>query len=209
MAGLFGALAAGGLFLVELRPLAASVANIIMFLVGLFAMAFLSSFQHLLDIRQGKPLVQITFNEHLAASQLGSAAKHAGLEVIDAEVVSDRGDLEVSPEELLGRDNSLALAKLRIDIERELRRAALSVGIDERVRRLGLRQMAQELARRGVVDQGLTSVLDDVLSVANQAVHGKEISTEDAASMIRLGEKLIGILRATANRARPRPAGSA
>jgi hypothetical protein len=194
----FGALAAVGIFLVAVRQLSTSVANIVMFLVGLLAMGFLSTFQRLLDARQGKPLVQITFNENLAASQLGNAAKRAGVEIIDAEIVNDRGELDVAPEELLGRDNSLALAKLRIDIEREIKRTAASAGISERALRVGIRPLAQELARRKIIDNELISVLDDVLSVANQAVHGKEISTDAASGIVRLGEKLIGVLRATA-----------
>src|SRR5579872_5378275 len=160
---LFGALAAGGLFLVAVRQLPPSVTNTLMFLVGLLAMGFLSAFQRVFDARQGKPLVQITFNESLASSQLGDAAKRAGLEVIDAEAVEDRGRWDVGPEELLGRDNSLALAKLRIDIERELKRTAAFAGIGDRASRLGIRPLAEELARRNIFDKELTSVLDDVL----------------------------------------------
>jgi hypothetical protein len=203
VAVLSGLLVAGVLLVVALRPVIPSLANILMFLVGLFAMASVSAFHRLLETTDGRPLVQITFNEHLAASQLGTAARHAGMDFIDAEVVGHREERgEVTPQNLLGQDNSLALAKLRIDIERELKRVASSVGLDEGVGYLGIRRLATELAKRQVLDPGAVAVLDDILSVANQAVHGKEVSTDTAAAVIRLGEQLIGILRVTAKRSR-------
>jgi hypothetical protein len=118
-------------------------------------------------------------------------------------VVGDREErAEVTPENLLGQDNSLALAKLRIDIERELKRVASSAGLDEGIGYLGIRRLANELVERQVLAPGAVVVLDNILSVANQAVHGKEVSTDTAAAIIRLGVQLIGILRITAKTVR-------
>lgn len=201
VAVLCGLLVAGSLLVVALRSLVPSLANILMFLVGLFAMASVSAFHRLLDSTDGRPLVHITFNEDLAASQLGSAARSEGVDFIDAEIVRDQAQRgEVTPRELLGQDNSLALAKLRIDIERDLKRLASSVGIDETASRLGSRRLADELVKRQALDPGAVTVLNDILSVANQAVHGKEVSTDTAAAIIRLGEQLTSLLRITAER---------
>jgi hypothetical protein len=201
LAVLFSAVVASALLVVALRPLVPALANILMFLVGLFAMGSLSAFHRLLEAADGRPLVQITFNEGLAASQLETAARRAGVDVIDAEVVAGKSAYaDVSPEDLLGQDNSLALAKLRIDIERELRRVATSAGLEEAVGRLGLRRLAEELAKREVLDPGLLGVLDDILPAANQAIHGQEVSTDTAAAIIRLGRQLVTLLQATSNK---------
>jgi hypothetical protein len=201
LAVLFAVIMASALLVVALRPLIPALANILMFLVGLFAMASLSAFHRLLESAEGRPLVQITFNEGLATSQLETAAKRAGIEVVDAEVVSARrepGDLP--PEDFLGQDNSLALAKVRMDIERELRRLAASAGLGETVGRLSLRRVADELAKRQLIDPGVLGVIDDILPAANQAIHGKEVSTDTAAAIVRLGRQLISLLQATENK---------
>ena len=198
LAIVLGAVAASALIVVALRPMLPSLANILMFLVGLFAMGSLSAFHRLLESSDGRPLVQITFNEGLAASQLETAAKRVGIEVIDGEIVAGRREHgDISPEDLLGQDNSLALAKMRIDIERELKRVAESADLDEVVGRLGLRRLAEELAKRGFLDREVLDVLDDILPAANQAIHGQEVSTDTAASIIRLGRQLVAVLQAT------------
>lgn len=178
-------------------PVVPALANILMLLVGLFAMAALTAFHRLMDTAERRPLLQITFNEQIVTSDLETATQRARVEdVVDAEVIDLKKDpWDVPPEDFLGQDNSLALAKLRIDIERELRRLATSAGLGSIASRLGVRQLANELRRQEILDQSLVSVLDDILPAANQAIHGKEVSTETAATILRLGKKLLGLLR--------------
>jgi len=184
--------------LVILHNLGPSIQNVMMLLVGLFAMASLSAFYRILETPNSKPLVQITFNEHFAANQLETAAKRAGLNIIDAEVISPSKETrDVTPEDLLGQDNSLALAKLRIDIERELRRIAASVGIEDRFGRLGLRRLTEQLAKSKALEPEVLTVLDDILPIANQAIHGKEVSINTANAIVQLGRQLVAMLRAT------------
>lgn len=201
LAGLFILLVIAGLSIVALKPLVPALANIMMLLVGLFTMASLSAFHRLIETPERRPLIQITFNEQMATRQLNTAAKRVGVEVVDAEIVEpQRAQWDVSPDELLGQDNSLALAKLRIDIERELRRLATSAHLDATVARLGIRPLAEELKRRGVLDPAILSVIEDILPAANQAIHGERISTSTATVILRLGKQLIGLLQSLAKK---------
>jgi hypothetical protein len=201
LAMLFGALIASILSIVALRQLVPALANVLMFLVGLFAMTFLSAFHRLIDSAGRSPIIQITFNEGLASSQLATAAKSVGIEVIDAEVVRDaRPEGDVPPEYLLGQNNSLALAKLRMDIERELRRIAIEAGLGNTTNRLGIRPLADELTKRDKLDPAVNRVLDEILPAVNDAIHGREVSTDTASTILRVGRQLVGVLRANAEK---------
>jgi hypothetical protein len=52
---------------------------------------------------------------------------------------------------LLGADNALALARLRMEIERELRRIALETQIDLSLRPFGIEALARELVGKEVL----------------------------------------------------------
>lgn len=189
-------LAVAALGLAAARSLLPSFVNILMLLVGLFATAALSAFHRLMDGSRNGPLVSITFNEELATTQLDSVAKSMSADVVDAEFVPMSADpWDIEAEDLLGRDNSLAVAKLRIDLERELRKKADSVGLGKELSKLGLRRLATELVRHKALDPGLLPVIEDILPAANEAVHGGQVSHETAAAMLRLGRQLIHLLR--------------
>lgn len=194
----FIVLVVAGLTIVALRDMIPAIANILMLLVGLFAMASISAFHRIIEISKDRPVVNITFNEQIVSSQLDTAAERVKPESIDAKIIQTYQEpWEVQAEDLLGQDNSLALAKLRIDIEKELRQLANIAGIESSLSRYGLRNLAQELNKREILDRSLLSAIDDILPAVNQAIHGKEVSTDVAASILRLGNKLLNLLRAT------------
>src|SRR5690242_13111813 len=84
----FVALVVGALTVVALRPIPPSLANVLMLLIGLFAMAAVTAFHRLVDTAERRPLVQITFNEGIATTELEAAAKRARLDhVIEARAV--------------------------------------------------------------------------------------------------------------------------
>lgn len=197
---LFSALVASALFVLGLRSVIGPIANVMMFLAGLFTMALLSAFHRFLE-ETDTALLQVTFNEQAAASQIETVAKRAGVDVIEAEIVTSPQDIgDISPDDLLGQDNSLALAKLRIDIERELRRLAKFANLDGTSHFIGIRQLTEELAKRELLDRDIIGVINDILPVANSAIHGREVQTETAAAIIRQGRQVILLLRATLNK---------
>jgi hypothetical protein len=191
-----GLVSIAGLAIVAARA-APIIDNVVMVIAGLFAVQMVSTLNRLLS-PESTHIVQLTFNE---TNALDMAAKQAGLDMSRAELSANATDPDdVALTELLGRDSSLALAKLRIDIERELRRVAISAGLDLRAENYGVRRLAEELTRRGQIDRLILTILGDILPAANQAVHGAPVSDETAAAVIRSGSQLIAFLRATTSR---------
>ena len=97
--------------------------------------------------------------------------------------------------DILGLDNELALAKVRIELERELRRIAYSRDIDIASRPFGVMGLARELVARHVLPSEWIESLKEVTSACNQAIHGREIPDEVAVLVVRVGSRLLEQLR--------------
>jgi hypothetical protein len=104
---------------------------------------------------------------------------------------------ELTINELIMRDPNLALAKLRLEIEQELRRLYYEGGgpVSGVTRVVPIRRMIQELERRQILPPGLASPLDDVVSIANRAVHGASVDREAAREIADVGERVLAALR--------------
>lgn len=88
--------------------------------------------------------------------------------------------------ELAESDPQLALAKVRIEIEKQLN-LLFDIYVPENVRhrnRLSPRLLLESLRKKGIIEQPLASVLQDIISVANKAIHGEDISPENAVKLI-------------------------
>lgn len=77
--------------------------------------------------------------------------------------------------ELASKDVILALAKLRIEIERRLKRLFI---FGKEMNVSGLRAMTQTLTATGVIDNELRNIILDLTSILNRASHGEELPTE-------------------------------
>lgn len=97
--------------------------------------------------------------------------------------------------QLLSEDNSLALAKLRIEIEQEIRRLAYLNNIDIDAHPLGVTNLAQELVSQGILSTIWLEALKDTIFICDRAIHGLKISDEQAASIVRVATRLIEQLR--------------
>lgn len=91
-------------------------------------------------------------------------------------------------EELSAKDPVLALAKLRIEIEKKLKRlytfkeTALS----------GIKMMTQVLAGTGVISNKLRRLILDVTSILNRVVHGEDILTEaNIDKVLNIGSEIL------------------
>jgi hypothetical protein len=71
-------------------------------------------------------------------------------------------------------DPNLALAGWRIDLEKELRRIAAPLDLPPRVQR-STRQLLTELTRYGIIPSNVASTLQDLLTIANEGVHGAKV----------------------------------
>ncbi|HGM4726381.1 TPA: hypothetical protein ACKPZ3_003087 [Serratia marcescens] len=93
--------------------------------------------------------------------------------------------------ELKGRDPMLALAKLRMEIERRISIYVKYLDESEGSRIPPLRQSINSLISKGVIAESLGESLLDVISISNRAIHGADIDEEDKNRVINLGVKLL------------------
>jgi hypothetical protein len=161
------------------------------------AVAAVSSVQQLIHSSNDTYVVRIPkhrssltlFNEVLITETIA----HSLPQPTKARIKVDPWDLSLG--QLVGADNSLALAKLRLEIERELRRIAYNDNINVGTRPVGAMALARELASKKVLPPELLNVLQQIIPIANEAVHGGEISDQEAASVVRAGGQLLEALR--------------
>jgi hypothetical protein len=90
------------------------------------------------------------------------------------------------------QDPQVALLKVRVAIEKRLR-ALLSVYLPgkEDTKFYSAGPMVWELRQADVLDEQLAGALEDVISVANRAVHGENITTQNAESIIDISLRAI------------------
>lgn len=101
-------------------------------------------------------------------------------------------------------DPNLALAGLRIEIERRLVGIAEGAGIDAR-RRRGIGDLMHQLVRREVLNATEFSILKEMLRLLNAAVHGAKVEPEAADWALSLGPRFLASLddRVVAKRTTP------
>jgi hypothetical protein len=93
----------------------------------------------------------------------------------------------------------LALAGLRIEIEKALRSIAANLGIS--AERKGLGTLLRLLLEHGALSQEQGSVLSDVSSLLNEAVHGAEVDPRSAQWAMEVGPRLLEGLQSAATKA--------
>lgn len=89
-------------------------------------------------------------------------------------------------------DPNLALAGLRIEIEKRLREIASSNHIREDAR--GLTQLMRQLRKVGAISESDESVLRDLTGLLNEAVHGAKVDQRAAQWAIEVGPQLLATL---------------
>jgi len=97
-------------------------------------------------------------------------------------------------------DPNLALAGLRIEVEKRLRAIAKARGIN------GERQSIAQILRRLPIEEAISgeeyAVITDLLGLLNRAVHGADVDTRAARWAIEVGPRLLAALdnRAAGNK---------
>jgi hypothetical protein len=96
---------------------------------------------------------------------------------------------------LVETDPILALAKLRIELEKALNKLYRITGKDNRQRRpLSAGQLAYSLSAAEILPKNVAGSIREVISVCNRAIHGEEIRQEDAQSVVEVGTSLLSEL---------------
>jgi hypothetical protein len=92
-------------------------------------------------------------------------------------------------------DPVLALAKLRIEIEKIITRLHVSTNMKSHIRRSpSLVRMIMELSYDGILSIKISHSLREVVSICNRAIHGEEIRKQDVEIIIHIGVELLNFL---------------
>lgn len=118
--------------------------------------------------------------------------KHLGTGEVREPITSEIRSVGESLLDLLDRDHILALAKLRIELERTLTRLYLLGTPSAKQRRYaGLAHLVGDLVRSEILPAQLSGPLREVISLCNRAVHGEYIRPADARSILDIGIRII------------------
>jgi hypothetical protein len=105
--------------------------------------------------------------------------------------------LEEDLMDLSEKDNILALAKLRMELEKVLRKLCFkTLPQKQKFNRAGIAQMINALVNAEILPRRISTALYDVSSIANRAIHGEAIRTSDSKMMIELGIQLLNEIEA-------------
>jgi hypothetical protein len=171
-----------------------AVAALVVGFVGSALLASLSRRQKAPGSQMSSGLLTNDFNPILVQEVLDRALPSRSA----LGATSQPWDLETRA--LLGRDKSLALAKLRLDIERQLRVLAFRSGDEAPSRPAGVTQLAESLVRKGALPVETLPPLQQILSVCNLALHGNDISDALADAVVSVGEDLLSRLAELSDR---------
>lgn len=190
-----------GVFEVGRLGLTQEFLHVAMLVLGMLTMAALT----LIFRATGSPIkssiISITFNEVAASEQIRTAG-----EVIDAEIVNEdkreREQRGFSASALVGRDNHLALAKLRMDLEQALSKLARIHSIIGGDIPYNSRKIFDLLVEKGHLPIELASVWREVLSACNKAIHGSPVDNDTAESIVRVGMQMLSIIENSVRKAK-------
>lgn len=190
-------LTAGLLLLVAQDRIAPEIDQVLLLIAGMTTVAALTAFQQVAENNTPPSFAHVSFNEVLVSQSLSEGFTIPDSSLVEGEKIAEPWDLSIG--QLVGLDNSLALAKLRIELERELRHIAYNNQTDISSRPLGITRMAQELVSRKILPATWLGALNDITLVCDQAVHGTEVSDDLAASVVSVGGQLLEQLRSVRN----------
>ncbi|WP_289355104.1 hypothetical protein [Paenibacillus sp. S-12] len=122
---------------------------------------------------------------------------------INKSMHDDAIDFEIEPsiellntiesiEDLAEHDHILALAKVRIELEKLVNK--LYGFSNPGTSKLPLGRLIYELSSQGVLPEKILSPLKEVISLCNRAIHSEEVRKPDAISIIDMGTWLMRVL---------------
>jgi hypothetical protein len=180
-------------FVVSRFPLTPELAEAAMVVVGMSMMAALAAVSSYLQGTRRVPVIQISFDETNIRKTLKKLIATDYGELND-KVIAKEGRWEPTSDDLLTQDPTLALAKLRIDIERELRRIAFDRGLKTDNYAMTVRFLLNMLADRGILKADIVAAIDDLLPACNQAIHGGAVTSKVARAVLNVGADLLTVL---------------
>lgn len=107
----------------------------------------------------------------------------------EEESINEMSEASIKILELAKTDPIIALAKIRIELEKVLKRIARISLIDSE--RLTLGVLVRNLSTHEVLPQQKCKSLNQVIGICNRAIHGESISEESAETIVNLGVALL------------------
>lgn len=97
--------------------------------------------------------------------------------------------------ELVDSDSVIALAKLRIELEKTLNKLYRMTHTGNQQRRpMSSGQLSYSLSTAEIIPKDVAGSIREVISICNRAVHGEEIRRQDAESVVEIGTSLLSKL---------------
>lgn len=124
------------------------------------------------------------------------ALQDVSLKLIESKIKSEPSYNAIA-RQLLDVDPALALAQIRIEIERTLRDIYESSDLPKVPHWRGIKQAIDVLIEHHRIPAMIHTPLEQVVSICNRAVHGAKVSRELAIDVIESGERILGILQDT------------
>jgi hypothetical protein len=193
------AVAAGAALLVRLPygfTFSEQATEAAMMVCGMLLMALLARISAIPYTGRPRSVKRVAFDEPHARQVLGRVTPPDYTDFRDP-VPAGPAAKPVTTDDLFGQDPALALAKLRIDIESELRRIASIRGLKTDNYAMTARFLVDLLADRHFLPPELTATIRTVLPVCEQAIHGGAITADVARSVLNVGAELLTMLRLT------------
>jgi hypothetical protein len=164
-------------------------------IAGATTFATLAALRELLAAFGSNSLKVSTVNvEFLSESVSLAFPSHSSASRSPRATLAKEAPWEVTASDLLAVDSTLALAKLRIDLERQLRQLAMLTGIDLSSGPKGITHLILQLEQREALPPTVGQAIREVSRVANNAVHGRDVSQKAAVSVVALGTDIMRVL---------------
>lgn len=107
---------------------------------------------------------------------------------------NDNSAWELKANRLVGADNTLALAKLRIDLLQSLRHLAFSRNVEFQHDSLNAVEIANHLERQGIIPADWGKVLKKITFLCEAAIRNGELDNETALHIVWEGDHLLKLL---------------
>ena len=184
IATLFLAFAAAVLYIVQISTVASGILQLLILVAGTLVAGSVTAFQKFLEGNLKVARENFRVGE-IAIRELRASAKQPR-----ENPQLQRAPWDITSAQLLSTDKSLALAKIRIELEKQLRRIAAEAGIDITTRPVGLTTILRELVNREILSRELEIPVLQVSRVCNQAIHGAVVPDNVAARTVSLGSEI-------------------
>jgi len=110
------------------------------------------------------------------------------------EVSRDKSNVIEEMYSILENDHILALAKLRMELEKILNKIAFTKDKKSNAKRGQFAQL-RYIEKNSLLDKKYIAPIKDVLSISNRAIHGEDVSKNTAENIIEIGSNLLNQLQ--------------